>query len=61
MCHDAMSMNCECYKKLRLAAVVAEMGARTLVATIEAAAIMLVAIQWYHEAFYISSCVGSLG
>ena len=50
-----MSTNCECYRKLQLAAVMAAIVATTLVAT------MLVAIQWQHEALYISSFVGSLG
>ena len=40
------STNCECYKKLRLAAVMAALAATTLVATMAAAATMLVAIQW---------------
>ena len=41
-----MSMNCECYKKLRLAAVMAAAVATTLAATMVVAAIALVAIQW---------------
>ena len=40
-----------------MAAVVA----KTLAATMAVAATVLVAIQWYHAALYISSCVGSLG
>ena len=36
-------------------------AAKTLAATMAAVAIVLVAIQWYHAALYISSCVGSLG
>ena len=35
--------------------------AKTLVAAIMAVATILVVIQWYHAALYISSCVGSLG
>ena len=41
-----MNTNCECYKKLRLAAVMAGVVATTLVATMAAVAIMLAAIQW---------------
>ena len=41
-----MNTNCECYKKLRLAAVMAAEAATKLVATIAAAAIMLAAMQW---------------
>ena len=41
-----ISTNCECYKKLRLAAVMAAAAATTLVAAMAVAAIMLVAIQW---------------
>ena len=40
-----------------MAAVVAKRLAATLVAV----ATVLKAIQWYHAALYISSCVGSLG
>ena len=41
------STNCGCYKKLRLAAVVAAAAAKTLAATILAvAATVLAAIQW---------------
>ena len=36
-------------------------AAKTLAATMAVAATMLAAIQWYHAALYISSCVGSLG
>ena len=55
------STNCGCYKKLRLAAVVTAVAAKTLVATIAAVVTVLAAIQWQHAALYISSCVGSLG
>ena len=41
-----MSMNCECYKKLRLVAVMEAMVATTLVATMVVASTMLPAIQW---------------
>ena len=41
-----MSTNCECYKKLRLAAVMVAMAATTLVATVAAVATTLVTIQW---------------
>ena len=41
-----MSTNCECYKELRLAAVVVAMVAKTLAATMAAATIMLAAKQW---------------
>ena len=41
-----MSTNCECYKKLRLAAIMAAAVATILAATMAAATIMLVAIQW---------------
>ena len=43
---DAMSTNCKCYKKLRLAAVMAAAAATTLAATMVAVAIILAAIQW---------------
>ena len=36
-------------------------AAKTLAATMAVAATVLAAIQWYHAALYISSCVGSLG
>ena len=36
-------------------------AAKTLAATMVAAATVLAAIQWSHAALYISSCVGSLG
>ena len=56
-----MSTNCECYKKLRLAAVMAVAAATTLAVTMAVAAIMLAAMQWQCAAPYINSCVGSLG
>ena len=56
-----MSTNCECYKKLRLAAVMAAAAATTLAATMAAVAIILAAMQWLCAALYINSCVGSLG
>ena len=59
--YTTTSTNCGCYKKLRLVAVVVAAAAKTLAATMVAAATVLVAIQWYHAALYISSCVGSLG
>ena len=40
-----MSTNCKCYKKLRLAAVMAAIVAITLADTMVVAVIMLVAIQ----------------
>ena len=40
------STNCGCYKKLRLVTVVAAVVAKTLAATMVAAATMLAAIQW---------------
>ena len=45
LCLDATNTNCECYKKLRLAAVMVE-AATILAAEIVAVAIMLAAIQW---------------
>ena len=36
-------------------------AAKTLAATLAAVVTVLAAIQWYHAALYISSCVGSLG
>ena len=59
--HYIRSTNCECYKKLRLAAVMAAAVATTLAAAIMGVATMLVAIQWQHAVLYISSCIGSLG
>ena len=41
-----MSKNCECYKKLRLAAVVVAVAAKALAATMAVAATILVGIQW---------------
>ena len=41
-----MSINCESYKKLQLAALVRATAAKMLAATIAAVATMLVAIQW---------------
>ena len=41
-----MSTNCECYKKLRLAAIVAAAVGKTLAATMAAAATMLADKQW---------------
>ena len=40
-----MSTNCECYKKLRLVAVVATTATKTLAAIIAVAVIMLATIQ----------------
>ena len=45
-------------RSCRLAAVVAAAAAKTLAATMAAAFTVLAAIQWYHAALYISSCVG---
>ena len=53
-------MNCECYKKLWLAAVMVAV-ATTLVVAMVVIATILKAIHWYHAVPYISSCVGSLG
>ena len=36
-------------------------AAKTLATTMAAVATVFAAIQWYHAALYISSCVGSLG
>ena len=36
-------------------------AAKTLAATMAVVATVLAAIQWYHAALYVSSCVGSLG
>ena len=44
-----------------VAAVAKTLAATMAVVATEMAAIVLVAIQWYHAALYISSCVGSLG
>ena len=41
-----MTINCECYKKLWLAAVMVALVATTLVATMAVVATMLAAIQW---------------
>ena len=41
-----MSTNCECYKKLRLAAVVVAAVAKTLADSMAMVATILVAIQW---------------
>ena len=44
-----------------VAAAVKILVATMAVAATEMVAIVLAAIQWYHAALYISSCVGILG
>ena len=58
-----MSKNCECYKKLRLAVVVAAAVATMLVAAMEAAVYNAGGIYTMvaFSELYIISCIGSLG
>ena len=44
--HDTTSTNCKCYKKLRLAALMAVAAATMLAAEMAVVARMLAAIQW---------------
>ena len=54
-------MNCKCYKKLELAAVMVAVVATMLAAAMTMVATMLEAIQWCCTVPYISSCIQSLG
>ena len=53
--------NYECYKKLRLVAIVAVVAATKLAAEIAVVAKIFAAIQCWCAAPYIRSCAGSLG